>query len=206
VTHVKICGIKRVEDGLAAVQAGADLLGFVFAPSPRRVEAATVSEIVATVKDCSPVRTVGVFVNADVSTMNRLAGMCRLDYIQLCGDEADDVINVLDIPAIRTVHVAPRDESAEALTERVNSSSAELVLLDTARVGQYGGTGEPFDWAALPPLNRPVLLAGGLNPSNVGAAIRMVRPWGVDVSSGVERNGEKDPDAIRDFVRVAHGN
>lgn len=203
-TTVKICGIKRVDDARAAIESGADMLGFVFAPSIRRVNPETARDIIAAVRLNSAVRTVGVFVNTDPDEMNRVARVCGLDHIQLSGDEPDDVVARLDVPAIEAIYVG-EDDRAEILRERIRASNAEMVLLDTARAGTYGGTGETFRWDRLPALERPVLVAGGLHAGNVAEAIRLVQPWGVDVSSGVETNGEKDHGKIRAFIRAARG-
>jgi phosphoribosylanthranilate isomerase len=202
VTQVKICGLKRVEDALVAAETGADLLGFVFAPSRRRVEPEPVRDIIAEVRRHSQVKMVGVFVNADSAEMNRIAHLCGLDYIQLSGDEPDDLIAALDAPAIQVIHVS-NEKLPQALMERLSTTPAELVLLDTAKAGTYGGTGQPFDWNLVSKLGRPVLLAGGLHAGNVGEAVRALQPWGVDVSSGVESDGEKDHSKIRNFILAA---
>jgi phosphoribosylanthranilate isomerase len=201
-TQVKICGVKRTEDALAAADAGATMLGFVFAPSRRRIEPEQAAAIIAKVRRRVNVRTAGIFVNEDPEEMNRLADLCDLDYLQLSGDEAPETGEALRRPAIKAVHVKG-GETRESVDARVRRVSAPIVLLDTAAAGAYGGTGETFDWAAIPALDRPVLLAGGLHAGNVAEAIRIVRPWGVDVSSGVETNGEKDQAKIREFVKRA---
>jgi phosphoribosylanthranilate isomerase len=202
VTQVKICGLKRVEDALVAADAGADMLGFVFAPSRRRVKPERVREIVSEVRRHSDAKMVGVFVNADPAEMNRIAQICGLDYIQLSGDEPDEIIGGLDTRAIQVVHVS-REMASQTIVARISASLAELVLLDTAKAGAYGGTGQAFDWSLVPALDRPVLLAGGLHAGNVGEAVHTLRPWGVDVSSGVETAGEKDHAKIEDFILAA---
>lgn len=201
-TRVKICGLKRVDDALVAAEAGADMLGFVFAPSRRRVEPELVREIIAEVRQHSQAKMVGVFVNTDPVEMNRVAHVCGLDYIQLSGDEPDDFIAALDVPAIQVIHVGSVMQP-RTLPARIAATPADLVLLDTAAAGTYGGTGQAFDWSLVPALERPVLLAGGLHAGNVGEAIRALRPWGIDVSSGVEMDGEKDHARIRDFLLAA---
>lgn len=201
-THVKICGLQRPQDALVAAEAGADFLGFLFASSRRKVDSAVVRDIVEQVRAHTSVRYVGVFVNAPAEEMNRVAREARLDMVQLSGDEPETVVTQLEVPAIQVFHVGS-DTDPNVLADRVRDSCAELVLLDSARAGAYGGTGEAFDWRGLPALERPVLLAGGLTPSNVAGAIAMVNPWGVDVSSGVEVQGQKDPDSIRAFIRIA---
>jgi len=201
-TQVKICGLQRPQDAVVAAEAGADFLGFVFASSRRKVDPAVVRDIVEQVRAHTPVRCVGVFVNAPVEEMDRVAREAKLDMVQLSGDEPETVVAQLGVPAIQVFHVGPDTEPAE-LADRVNGSHAELVLLDTAHGGAYGGTGEAFDWHSFPSLSRRVLLAGGLTPSNVAGAIAMANPWGVDVSSGVELQGQKDRDRIRAFIEMA---
>jgi phosphoribosylanthranilate isomerase len=199
--HVKICGVKRVEDALVAVDAGADLIGLMFFPrSPRFIPSQVAAEIASAVRDRA--RTVGVFVNAVPDEMNRAARECGLDYVQLSGSEGDETVRALQVPAIDVIHMRP-GLTPEALNEWIARTTAEIVLLDTAREGVFGGTGEAFDWNRVPALSKPVMLAGGLHPENVTEAIRRVRPWGVDVSSGVELNGEKDHGRIRAFVAAA---
>lgn len=201
-TQVKVCGITRVEDGLVAAEAGADFLGFVFYErSRRRVEPSTAHRIIDAVRERSSVEAVGVFVNATPHEMNHIARVAGLQYVQLSGDEGDDTVEALDVPAIQVVHVRP-DSDPAALAERIEGTPAEFVLLDTAS-SSYGGTGETFDWRRLPPLTRRAFLAGGLHAGNVGDAIRQVGPWAVDVSSGVERDGQKDPDRVRAFLDAA---
>jgi len=204
VTAVKICGIRRVDDALVAAEAGADMLGLVFAPSRRRIDPDAARDIVTEVKRQGEVKVVGVFVNESVGEMNRIARLCQLDLVQLSGDEPDDTVAALDVPAIQVLHVGP-GETAVALERRATGSEAQLLLLDTARSGSYGGTGQSFAWVVSLELcrQRPVLLAGGLNAGNVREAIRAVQPWGVDVSSGVERAGQKSEVDIRAFVAVA---
>jgi phosphoribosylanthranilate isomerase len=201
-TRVKICGIRKVEHGLAAAAAGADFLGLIFAPTRRLVDAGTAAEIGAAAKARSPIKTVGVFVNEDVRVINNRVRDVGLDYVQLSGDEPDEEIEQIDAPVIRVVHVRPGAEPG-ALAERISEVPSALVLVDAARTGQYGGTGETFDWSLLPPVGRPFLLAGGLTPRNVKTAVASVNPWGVDVSSGVERDGVKDLEKIADFVSAA---
>jgi phosphoribosylanthranilate isomerase len=201
-TQVKICGLKHTDHALVAADAGATMLGFVFAPSRRRIEPEQAAAIIAEVRRRADVRTAGIFVNETPEEMNRLADLCDLDYVQLSGDEPPEAISDLRRPAIKALHVRPGD-SAESLAARAGAITAPIFLLDTAREGSYGGTGESFDWATIPALDRPMLLAGGLHPGNVAEAIQIAHPWGVDVSSGVETDGEKDPAKIREFVRRA---
>lgn len=200
-TQVKICGLKRPEDALVAVDAGADLIGLMmYEGSPRYIPSALAAQIAAAVRGRAAA--VGVFVNASVEEMNRAVRELQLDYLQLSGDETEETIRALDAPVIDVIHMR-ENLTPDAVAERVSRTAARIVLLDTARVGSFGGTGEVFDWNRVPPLARPVMLAGGLRPETVAAAIGRVRPWGVDVSSGVEHNGEKDHEQIRAFVAAA---
>jgi len=200
-TTVKICGLRRVEDALAAAEAGADMLGFVFAPSRRRIEPEAAREIIVAVKRRHQVLAVGVFVNASASEMNRIAELCDLDYLQLSGDEDAALVPALRRPAIKALHVGPKT-SAGSLARRAAETEAAVIMLDTGSSSAYGGTGTTFDWTLVPAIGRPVLLAGGLDPENVSEAIQLVKPWGVDVSSGVETDGEKDQAKIRAFLRA----
>jgi phosphoribosylanthranilate isomerase len=202
-THIKICGVKRVEDARVAVEAGADLIGLMFfAHSHRAVTPYVAAQISMAVRGRA--RTVGVFVNATPEEMNRAVQECGLDYVQLSGSEGEETIAALDVPVIDVIHMHP-GLGPDAVSEHVSRTSAAIVLLDTAREGVFGGTGETFDWSRVPALTRPIMLAGGLRPDNVAEAIRRVRPWGVDVSSGVELNGEKDHEQIRAFISAARG-
>jgi len=202
---VKICGIRSQETAMMAVRAGADAIGFVFARSRRQVAPEKAEEIAAAVG--SKVKKVGVFVNADPLEIGHIAARCGLDFVQLHGTEAPEVCNLLRrvladyglrVRLIKAVRV--RDRSA---LRRARSYPADVILFDTYVSGSQGGTGRAFDWDHVVDhgLEVPVILAGGLNPRNVGAAVQRVRPWGVDVSSGVETNGEKDPDKMARFVQ-----
>ena len=206
-TQVKICGLRRVEDALVAAESGADYLGFVFYEKSRRaLQPGAAREIIAAARQTSAARMVGVFVNADPRTINDVARIAGLDYAQLSGDEPDELIATLDLPAIQVIHMRPDDDGDE-LAERIQGSAADLVLLDTPS-SEYGGTGRTFDWTRVPAIDRQFLLAGGLHQGNVADAVRRLQPWGVDVSSGVETAGEKDPTRIRTFisaVRTAGG-
>ena len=200
-TKVKICGVRQVEHAVVAAESGADFIGLVFAPSPRRIDPETGEQLSDAVKRAGGAKVVGVFVNESVETMNALVRRCALDYVQLSGDEPDELIELIDAPVIRTVHVTETLDR-EALKNRVASIAAELVLLDSARSGLYGGTGQTFEWSRLPATDRPIMVAGGLHSENVLEAIEAMDPWGVDVSGGVETNGVKDEQKIRDFIRT----
>jgi len=207
---VKICGISEVFQALAAVEAGADFIGVVLAASKRQVRPERAKEIAVAVKSISPSPVVvGVFVNAPSLEVNRIADYCGLDWVQLSGDETWEYFRRLQRPFIKAVRVSKR-AVAEDVLAKISLGHKILqrdfvVLLDSHVEGSYGGTGQAFDWrlAAQVSGSMPVLIAGGLSPDNVGQAIKMARPWGVDVSSGVESNGVKDATKIRDFVLAA---
>lgn len=207
-TLVKICGISRAEDALVAAEAGADFVGLIFADSHRLVDAARAAEIVAALTDAgSKPRTVGVFVDEDIAEINRLAGTCGLDMVQLSGDEPWDCYRQIECPVLKVVHVTPGTTSREVL-EELNEGQIDLgqdrlrLVLDTGSETAYGGTGERFDWSVAADIAAgvPLVLAGGLTPENVAEAVAVVKPWAVDVSSGVETDGAKDAGRIRAFV------
>jgi len=199
--RVKICGITRPEDARLAVAAGADALGFVFHPgSPRCVAPEAVRDMV---RGLPPfVLAVGVFVDETPDRMNELAAFCGLDRIQLHGSEPQAVADSLSRPVIKAVRVRDR-ESLETL----DRFRCRAFLLDTHDPEAPGGTGKAFDWrlaAEAVARGHRVILAGGLTPENVAQAVRQVRPYGVDVSSGVEQEpGRKDPEKVRAFIRAA---
>jgi phosphoribosylanthranilate isomerase len=199
----KICGITRIEDALAAVEAGADAIGFVFYPkSPRAV---TVEQAQAIIAQLPPfVSTVGLFVNAEREALKALLNEVPLDLIQFHGDETPAQCDGYHRPYIKALRVQAGDDIAAscALYEKASG-----ILLDTYVAGVPGGTGETFDWALIPKqLSKPIILAGGLTSANVSQAIAQVRPYAVDVSGGVEKvKGIKDHDKIRAFVSAVHG-
>jgi phosphoribosylanthranilate isomerase len=207
VTRVKICGISRAEDALAAAEAGADFIGLVFAPSKRQVDAGRAEEIVKALKGLErPPQTVGVFVNLPAIEVERTAERCELDRVQLSGDETWDYIRDIALPVIKAVRVKEGQSGGDILAEIVRGERYMddnfICLLDCAVAGSYGGSGKAFDWAlAREAAGRyPVIVAGGLSPDNVGQAISMAAPWGVDVSSGVESRGSKDIAKIKAFI------
>jgi len=201
--RVKICGITRPEDAQAAVAAGADALGFMFWPeSSRRISIAAAAAIC---RGLPPfVSKVGVFVNAAPAEVRRAVAACRLDAVQFHGDETPGFCARFVVPVIRAFRV-----SGPETLDRLGDYAVAAWLLDSHVAGQRGGTGVTFNWelaAAAVKLGRPVILAGGLTPANVAVAVRAVRPYAVDVSSGVEAApGCKDPKKLRAFVRAAKG-
>lgn len=198
-TRIKICGLTRAEDAAAAVSAGADALGVVLAPSKRRVTLDEAAEVFADVPPL--VARVGVFVDAHADEVWEAVARLGLAAVQFHGDEAPETCATAPVPVIKALRVGP-DFSAERADAYRGAVSA--LLLDTFVPGEQGGTGVAFDWydvAGRLPRWAPVLLAGGLGPANVGAAIRALRPYAVDVSSGVESApGVKDHRSIDAFV------
>jgi len=236
--RVKICGVGRVEDALAAAEAGADFIGLVFAASPRRLSTAQAGEIVRALG--SPLRdaataplhqagaaspadwfrraaqalegllerkrplTVGVFADMDFETVNSIADECGVDLIQLSGGESWRDCLLANRQVIKAVHVR-EGASADSVLAGIEAGAAVACLLDSQVAGLRGGTGRRLDWEVAARVARelPIILAGGLTPDNVAEAVRAVRPWAVDVSSGVEREGVKDGEKIRAFIVAA---
>ncbi|WP_079202595.1 phosphoribosylanthranilate isomerase [Pseudomonas sp. CC6-YY-74] len=200
VVRCKICGITRVEDALAAVEAGADAIGLVFyAKSPRAV---TVQQAQAILAALPPfVTTVGLFVDSPRGELNAILDAVPLDLLQFHGDETPAACEGFRRPYIKALRVKPGVDIAAQIGLY---GSAAGVLLDTFVPGVPGGTGEAFDWSLVPRgLHMPIILAGGLTPGNVHAAIEQVQPYAVDVSGGVEASkGVKDHDKIHAFVRA----
>jgi len=200
--RVKICGITSVEDALQAVAAGADAIGLVFhESSPRFVFTEQAGAIVRALPPF--VQAVGLFVNADADYVNATADFCRLDLVQLHGDEPPEFCGRMTRRVIKAFRV--RDVTS---LEPMKSYRVAGYLLDAWAPQAYGGTGTTFNWeiARIAGGFGPVILAGGLDPENVREAVEKVTPYGVDVSSGVEsRPGIKDPDKVREFIRRAKG-
>lgn len=209
-TLVKICGIRDVEHALVAVDAGADMLGLVFyPPSPRNVtieEARTVRDAVRNVDPAGRVRLVGLFVNEPATRINAIAEAVGLDVIQLSGDEPASMIAELDRPAFASIRVDSSGKLDEERRFRELSAAKPLAIMVDAHVpGMYGGTGTVADWfiAADFATRYPIILAGGLRPDTAADAIQRVKPFAIDVSSGVETNGTKDSTKIRAFITAA---
>ncbi|ANC02511.1 phosphoribosylanthranilate isomerase [Pseudomonas putida] len=198
--RTKICGITRIEDALAAVEAGADAIGFVFyAKSPRAVD---VRQARAIIEQLPPfVTTVGLFVNASRCELNEILEVVPLDLLQFHGDETPADCEGYHRPWIKALRVRPGDDLEAACQQY---SGARGILLDTYVAGVPGGTGEAFDWSLVPArLSKPIILAGGLSADNVGQAIAQVNPYAVDVSGGVEQaKGIKDASKIEAFMRA----
>lgn len=196
-TRVKICGITSREDAVAGVEAGADALGFVFVPgTPRCVRPEVAERIVGVLP---PFMTpVGVFMNQPLEEVLRIAARCGLQAVQLHGDEPEAYSRRIPLRVIKAVRVRDAESLRILLTY-----PAHAFLLDAFVEGQAGGTGTPVSWelAVQAKGHAPIILSGGLRPDTVGLAVRRVRPYGVDVSSGVEVSpGRKDHQKVREFI------
>jgi phosphoribosylanthranilate isomerase len=207
-TKIKICGIKTLNDALAAIEAGADYLGFNFySKSVRFIEKDVCADITSVLKKEHPqVKLVGVFVNSTVEEINEILRICSLDLAQLHGDETPEMVASFNRKAFKAIRLSTDSET----DSRTITNFAELLqgvapslLIDAAVKGVYGGSGVTADWNGAAELAKkyPLLLAGGLTPENVAEAVSRVKPWGVDVASGVESApGEKDAEKMVEFV------
>ena len=216
--RVKICGLRDSDAALTAARAGADFLGFVFVEGVRRqLTPFQGQEVVrgyrirtrdhrkARARD-NVAKTVGLFRNQDAKWVNRVAQQVDLDYIQLCGDEDEAYTRAIWKPIFRQVRVKPDTNAAQlAATVNPHLTAGQHVILDTYDTDTPGGSGKRFNWqlAAGIAHSDKVLLAGGLDPNNVASAVEQLKPWGVDVSTGVETDGIKDLDKIRRFIQNA---
>jgi phosphoribosylanthranilate isomerase len=209
-TMVKICGIREEAHALAAARAGADFFGLIFAPSTRQVRPEEAEQIIAAVRrERYDVQAVGIFVNRPANEVQEVANSCRLDWVQISGDEPWEYCLEIDRPLVKVVRVGRKqgaEEIGALLTEgeRTLKGHQHAYLLETNVPGRYGGTGRLLNWnlARQVASRFPVILAGGLTPENVARAIKKVTPWGVDVSSGVEVGGVKHAARIRAFIKA----
>ncbi len=198
-TAIKICGITRHSDAMAAAHAGAHAAGFVFcAKSPRNVSIATARELASALPPF--VTAVGLFVNPAASEVENILTEVPLNLLQFHGEETPDFCGSFGVPFIKAARVRA---GLDLIQYAHRYAAARGLLLDAFVDGTHGGTGAAFDWSLIPSeLPLPVILSGGLNPANVGDAIRRVSPWAVDVSSGVEASpGIKDPQKIAAFIK-----
>ena len=195
---IKICGLTREEDVRTAIVAGADAVGFVFTASPRRISVETAIRLVSYVPE--GVLRVGLFLDQDRSEINRVVTSVPLDVLQFHGSETGQECSVYGLPWLKAVAM----ENAESAKQAEHDyPDAMGLLLDSHTTGTRGGSGKVFDWSLSRPLLKPVWLAGGLNAGNVAQAIRAVRPFAVDVSSGVEKTpGIKDASRISAFIKM----
>ena len=205
---VKMCGISKVETIPAVVEAKPDYMGLVFAPSKRQVTVEQAKILVEELHkqcinhyDTKVVKTVGVFVNETLDNLVRIADTANLDAVQLHGDEDEAFIQSLKERTNVEIWKAVQIRSA-ADVEKWIDSSADILLFDAYHKDERGGTGEVFDWSSLDAFERPFMLAGGIDSTNVARAIRTVRSYGIDISSGIETNGVKDDEKITAFTKI----
>lgn len=198
-TKIKLCGLSRPEDIAAANEVNPDYIGFVFAPKSKRyvspTQAAQLKQQLA-----AGIQAVGVFVKEDPETVVHLLEDGVIDVAQLHGSESEAYIRTLRQHTHKPIMQAFRVDTPADL-EKAQASSADYILLDSGD----GGTGERFDWSLLAGATRPYFLAGGLDPENVGGAVEKLKPYAVDVSSGIETDGKKDPEKMKNFVRAVRG-
>ena len=215
-TQFKICGLRDADNALVAADAGADFLGFAFVPGVRRQllldDARAVIDELRRRCDGTPPRLVGLFADQPADEVNSTVAACGLDLVQLCGRESRDYMRLIPTPVVKMVKVRDEDGLEEATSRTIRdadelAADGHRVQLDKYEAGAKGGTGRTFDWrvAARVAERHDIMLAGGLNPENVRRAIDVVSPWGVDVSSGVETDGVKDPARIRAFAAAVKG-
>lgn len=199
-TKIKICGIKTIPDALAAVNAGADLIGFNFYPkSPRYVDVGMCRNIMSVMRQIGRVTCVGVFVNASVEEIHATMDTCGLNLAQLHGDETLEFMGSLQEKSFKAFRGIP------STIDGFERQDAPAFLVDASVKGVYGGSGVTADWKGAAELAKkyPLLLAGGLTPENVAEAVSRVKPWGVDVASGVESApGKKDVGRMIEFVKA----
>lgn len=218
-TKIKICGIQTVEHGMCALEAGADYIGFVFAKSKRQVSEAQAKSIIKELATTNKsAKMVGVFVDESLEEMDRIAKFCGLDILQLHGSESALDYEGASFPIIKSVSIKrqssealtnegltderqPRDELSEAI---LSHGAADYLLFDTWHKDMAGGSGQTFEWSTLKneDQKQAFFLAGGLTIENVKEAIRVAKPYAVDVSSGVETQGIKDLDKISAFIKA----
>lgn len=197
---VKICGITDVETAKVACEYGADAIGFVFAKSKREITPERAKQII----DKLPVDVmkVGVFVNESVEVIREIANDCGLTHVQLHGDEGNHHVKRLNIPSIKAIGVRSSED-----IEQSSDYEADFLLFDSPKEKFHGGNGKTFSWQLLDDMpdeiRKKCILAGGLHIENIKEAIRIVKPYMVDVSSGVETDGRKDREKIKQFIRKA---
>jgi len=197
--RVKICGITNKKDALLAIEVGADAIGFIFAESPRQITPAKAKAIIRTLPPL--IKTVGVFVNEEPARIKEIKSFCGLDLIQLHGDESPEICRDLMPHSIKAFRI--QNERDLKNIERYQGA-VRAVLLDTFQKGKAGGTGKTFDWSLAVKAKEtglPIILSGGLGPENIQEAISTVKPYAVDVNSGIEkRPGKKDPVLMKQLM------
>jgi len=204
-THVKVCGVRTIDEGRVALEAGASYLGFVMWQSSKRyIAPEDAAQVIRHLRaESLGWSAVGVFVDPTPEEAAEAARQCGLDYVQLSGHENAKRVKAMPAPTIKAIHVQVGQEAAAVNIVETDALGADLYLLDTHADGMYGGTGQTFDWNALRKIGRRCLAGGGLRPDNVALALATLEPLGVDVSSGVEYpSGGKDPVLVRAFLEA----
>jgi len=194
--------MTSLADVMLAVETGADAIGMIFAPSVRRIAESAAKHIAANLPPF--ITPVGVFVNPTRDEIERVRDIFPDLVVQLHGEESPSFVSSLDGKIIKAIHVAVEANDPQAIEREANLHPRAIVMFDTSANGAHGGTGVVFNWKLIAPAarNRQVIVAGGLTPQNVGACVRTLHPYGVDVRSGVETDGRKDPNKMRDFVKA----
>lgn len=201
-TRIKFCGCTDLQDVMLAVQTGADAIGMIFAPSTRRITESAAKHIA----DRLPpfITPVGVFVNPTLDDIARARAIFPDLVVQLHGDESPSFVSSIDGKVIKTIHVSADEKDGDAVERAANAHPRAILLFDTAVDGARGGTGVAFPWRLIAPIaqTRQIIVGGGLTPENVSNCVRTVRPFGVDVRSGIESESRKDPQKMRAFVQA----
>jgi phosphoribosylanthranilate isomerase len=201
-TRIKFCGCTDMHDVMMAIETGADAIGMIFAPSPRRITASAAKHIA---EQLPPFITpVGVFVDPTRDDIARARDIFPDLVIQLHGDEPPSFVSSVDGKVIKTIHVAQDAADPDAVERAGNEHPRAILLFDTVANGQRGGTGVTFPWRTIAPVarQRQVVVGGGLTPENISNCVRTVRPFGVDVRSGIETDARKDLQKMRAFVQA----
>lgn len=195
--RVKICGITSKKDAVMVSALGADAIGFVFAKSKRKI---TPEKAKAIIKELPPfITTVGIFVDEEIKEINRIAEFTSLDAVQLHGNESREYCEKVNRKVIKGIKVTKND-TKDSLINKIKSYSVSAFILDPGK-----GSGKTFNWDIARKIEKPIIIAGGLNPENVAEAVEKLDPYGVDVSTGVEKNyGIKDEEKVEKFIREAH--
>lgn len=201
-TRIKFCGCTDLRDAMLAMETGADAIGMIFAPSPRRITESAARHIAESLPPF--ITPVGVFVDPTRDQIVRARDIFPDLVVQLHGEESPSFVSSLDGKIVKTIHVPHDAADADAVESTANRHPRAILLFDTLSNGQRGGTGVTFPWRLIAPLarDRQIIVGGGLTAENVAACIRSVRPFGVDVRSGIETDGRKDPVKMRAFVQA----